>query len=129
MGDVELALVRSKEKLFAKHCVSCHIIVPHGEQETKIDVTMTPVHQIKTDKKMASNACDRMVETAQLAGVRMPPFIGAKLPKKTKAAAFLAHVVTGSLLSLASKRVTANFESSTKKAGSKKVFNKIKGAV
>ena len=126
LGEIDQAKAKQGEALFAKHCVACHVVVPHGQQKTKIDVTMTPVSKIRTDPKMASNACNRMVDTAQLEGVRMPPVIGEKLPKKAKAAALLSNVVTGSILAPPSGRISSAFKSAVRKLDSDDAFRSIK---
>lgn len=126
LGKIKQPKAEQGKALFARHCVSCHVVVPHGKQKTKIDVTMTPISKIRTDPKMASNACNRMADTAQLEGVRMPPIIGKKLPKKAKVAALLQNVVVGSILALPSSRVSSAFNSAAKKLDSDEAFRSIK---
>ena len=115
LGSINRSKANDGRVLFNDHCASCHIVVPHGEQKTKINVTMTPISDIQTDPAMASNACNRTVDTAQLEGIKMPPIIGDKLPKRAKTAALLANVVTGSILAPSSSRAKRAFRSAVRR--------------
>ncbi len=55
-GSIDEAKRKAGEVLYDKHCLSCHEIVPHKQQQTFVAVVMTPLSEVKTDPKMAVNA-------------------------------------------------------------------------
>jgi hypothetical protein len=72
------------QKLYGTYCASCHAIVTPGQRQT---VTMTPLSEVKTDPRMASNAAHRSTpDTGDLKGATIPPIpvvvppIGATAP-------------------------------------------------
>lgn len=85
------------QQLFMNNCVHCHEIVPHGEQDRPVVVVMTPVSEVKTDPRMATNAASRISATGKLEGSRIPGL--EPLPSRIATGALLQNVVRGALLS------------------------------
>jgi hypothetical protein len=66
LGAIDEAKSRAGEVLYKAHCVQCHELVPHGQQNTPIDVVMTLLSEVNTDPKMAANAATGEVSTGEL---------------------------------------------------------------
>lgn len=126
LGPINQTKAELGEALYQTNCVSCHIVVPHGPQDTEIVVTMTPVSEIHTDPKMAWNACSRMVDTAQLEGVKMPPVIGPALSQKVTTLDLVANVTIGAVLYPVVELIADLFKAADLNSGSDEVFNDIK---
>jgi hypothetical protein len=113
LGEIDEDKATAGSVLFQEHCVSCHQIVPHGQQNTPVEVTMTPISEILTDVWMARNSCERSVSAGPLAGRRMPPLVGSPLPRppaKVRSLELVAHVVTGAILEPPTKRQISAFK-------------------
>ncbi len=65
-GAIDIAKRKAGELLYKKNCLSCHEIVPHGLQNTPVTVVMTPLAEVKTDAKMATNAATGVASTGAL---------------------------------------------------------------
>lgn len=52
--------------LYEDNCVRCHEIVPHGLQNTHVEVAMTLLSEVQTDPKMAMNAALGTASTGEL---------------------------------------------------------------
>lgn len=66
MGSIDPAKKQAGKALYQTHCVQCHAIVPHGEQNTPVNVSMTLLSEVRTDPKMAANATDGVASTGDL---------------------------------------------------------------
>ncbi len=84
--------------LYDKHCVTCHQVVPHGQQATPVTVGQIPVGDVGTDSRMALNAIQRQAKTGRLAGSRLPPGF-EPLPDTMPTGALLVNVVQGAVIS------------------------------
>lgn len=127
LGQIDQDKVKKGEKLFEANCASCHEVVAYKKQKTWIEVTMTPISEINTDPKTASNACNRMVDTAQLEGTALPT--GHVLPRKIKASALVTNVVIGAMLYDVGKLITDLkdlFKIADLNSGSDETFRDIK---
>ncbi len=86
------------EVLFKGHCVKCHTVIPHGEQDTPVRVVVTPVGEVGTDNRMALNAIQRQAQSGRLQGSVLPPdFTPISSPLPT--GALLVQVVHGAVIS------------------------------
>lgn len=57
--------------LYEKYCSRCHAIATPGQPQ---DVTMTPLSEVRTDPRMASNSANRVTNnTGVLEGATIPP--------------------------------------------------------
>lgn len=65
-GAIDVAKRNAGEVLYKKNCLSCHEIVRHGLQNTPVTVVMTPLSEVKTDAKMATNAATGIASTGNL---------------------------------------------------------------
>ena len=92
---LKLELVAEGEKLFQKHCSSCHAEVG---SDVLPKTWATPVQVVGTDPKMAKNAAARMVDTGLLEGSLLPRPPGTRLGSRAKATDVLANSVVGILL-------------------------------
>lgn len=66
LAQLDAAKSTAGEILYKKHCQSCHEIVPHGLQNTPVTVAMTPLSEVKTDARMATNAATGVASTGNL---------------------------------------------------------------
>lgn len=66
LAQLDAAKSTAGEILYKKHCQSCHEIVPHGLQNTPVTVVMTPLSEVKTDARMATNAATGVASTGNL---------------------------------------------------------------
>ncbi|MEE7449094.1 cytochrome C oxidase subunit III [Methylobacterium radiotolerans] len=83
---------------YDRYCVSCHAIAPTGANRTQT-VTLTPLAEIGTDARMATNAVSRRARTGILEGVRMP-FLATTLPlaAETSSLELVSALVAGAIL-------------------------------
>lgn len=100
-ASIDAAKAQAGAKLYQANCIGCHAIVTPGKRQT---VTMTPISEVRTDPKMATNAATRVTkDTGVLDGATIPPLpiivqpIGATSPTvelvaKITVAAVLAPV-------------------------------------
>ncbi len=65
-GALDASKLAAGEKLYKKNCVHCHEIVPHKLQNTPVEVVMTPLSEVGTDAKMATNAATGEASTGNL---------------------------------------------------------------
>lgn len=100
LGSIDQTKAAAGKQLFQTHCVSCHQIIPHGQQATEVDVVMTPITKVKTDPAMAGNACERTSLSGDLEGAKIPPIVGDPLPREPKSVVLLGHVVRGAIFGL-----------------------------
>ena len=63
---IDAAKKEAGKALYQTHCAECHAIVPHGEQNTPVDVVMTKLSEVRTDPKMAANATIGVASTGDL---------------------------------------------------------------
>jgi mono/diheme cytochrome c family protein len=63
---IDAAKKEAGKALYQTHCAECHAIVPHGEQNTPVDVVMTKLSEVRTDPKMAVNATIGVASTGDL---------------------------------------------------------------
>jgi len=102
LGKIDEAKKAAGQLLFNKHCVKCHQIIPHGAQETKVNVVMVPIDKVGTDPRMATNVVAPEgggdVLTGPLEGSWIPGF--PKLPAKTSRGNLISNVGRGAILSL-----------------------------
>jgi mono/diheme cytochrome c family protein len=89
-------LAAEGEKLFERHCSSCHAQVASSALPNGM-AWATPVQAVGTDPKMANNAANRMVDTGLLDGAMLPRPLGARLESRDKTANVLATSVIGIL--------------------------------
>jgi hypothetical protein len=99
LGPIDRTKAAQGKVLFEQHCVSCHQVVPHGQQATPVDVRMEPIDRIGTDRAMVDNACNGKVLSGRLEGSRMPALIGKALPAETPTLDLVVNVSLGELLS------------------------------
>jgi hypothetical protein len=66
LGPIEEAKRQAGETLYKANCVHCHEVVPHGQQDTPVDVVMTLLSEVQTDPKMAVNATSGLSSTGGL---------------------------------------------------------------
>lgn len=66
LGTINSAKKDAGEVLYKAHCAQCHEVVPHGEQNTPVDVVMTMLSEVRTDPKMAANAATGVASTGDL---------------------------------------------------------------
>ncbi len=97
LGAIDPVKKEAGRILFQQHCVSCHEIVPHGQQSRHVDVVMTPLVDIGTDRLMAENAVNRTSKTGRLEGSRR--LFSKPLPAEVPTLELLANVVVGAILS------------------------------
>ncbi|MCJ2057183.1 di-heme-cytochrome C peroxidase [Methylobacterium sp. J-048] len=83
---------------YDRYCVSCHAIAP-TDAIRNLKVTLTPLAEIGTDPKMATNAVSRRARTGILEGVRMP-FLATTPPlaAETSSLELVAAIVAGAIL-------------------------------
>lgn len=83
---------------YDRYCLSCHAIAPTGANRT-LTVTLTPLAEIGTDPKMATNAVSRRARTGILEGIRMP-FLATTPPlaAETSSLELVATLVAGAIL-------------------------------
>ncbi|MCJ2091509.1 di-heme-cytochrome C peroxidase [Methylobacterium sp. J-072] len=83
---------------YDRYCVSCHAIAP-TDAIRNLKVTLTPLAEIGTDPKMATNAVARRARTGILEGVRMP-FLATTPPlaAETSSLELVAAIVAGAIL-------------------------------
>ena len=83
---------------YDRYCVSCHAIASAGANRDQA-VTLTPLAEIGTDPKMATNALSRRARTGILEGVRMP-FLATTPPlaAETSSLELVAAIVAGAIL-------------------------------
>jgi hypothetical protein len=89
-------LAAEGEKLFEKHCSSCHAQVASSALPNGI-AWATPVQAVGTDPRMANNAANRMVDTGMLDGALLLRPLGARLESRDKTTSVLATSVIGIL--------------------------------
>ncbi len=65
-GDFDNTQLRAGKVLYDRHCVSCHTVVPHGLQNTPVEVSMTALSEVQTDPRAAVNAASGTVSTGSL---------------------------------------------------------------
>ena len=65
-GELDAVKVAAGKKLYKTNCLSCHQVVPHGQQNTPVAVSMTPLSEVLTDPKMAMNAALTTASTGNL---------------------------------------------------------------
>ena len=96
-GEIDEAKAEAGRVLFDQHCVHCHQVIPHGKQDTPVDVVMTPLSKVGTDRRTAVNAATGEVRTGRLNGSRIPglPALEAIVPRGV----LLSNVGRGALLS------------------------------
>jgi hypothetical protein len=104
LGAIDRDKAAAGREIFAKRCEGCHSVVPQGEQDTPVTVTMTPIDSrgLRTDPRMATNACSRTASTGRLEGARLGRVIEKlrqRLPARTKTLKLVSHVVAGAILS------------------------------
>lgn len=66
LGAIDPVKMEAGRILYQTHCIQCHQVVPHGEQNTPVDVTMTLLSEVRTDPKMAVNATKGVASTGNL---------------------------------------------------------------
>jgi hypothetical protein len=66
LGLIDATKKEAGRMLYQAHCVQCHEVVPHGEQDTPVDVVMTMLSEVRTDPKMAANASTGVASTGDL---------------------------------------------------------------
>jgi len=93
--ELKPELAAAGEKLFEKHCSSCH-----AETESSVvpNAWATPIQVVGTDPKMAKNAASRTSDTGLLSGSLLPRPPGARLGDRGKTGDILANSVVGILL-------------------------------
>jgi hypothetical protein len=73
LSKIDPAKKAAGQKLYGTYCSSCHSIVKPGQPQV---VTMTPLSEVKTDPRMASNAAHRTTaDTGVLNGATIPPIL------------------------------------------------------
>lgn len=97
LEDLDEVKVSAGRKLFADNCVRCHEVVPHKEQDRPVIVAMTPLSEVKTDPRTATNAATRVSVTGRLEGSNLPGL--DPLPNKVATGALVQNVARGALLS------------------------------
>ena len=66
LGAIDPVKMEAGRILYQIHCVECHQVVPHGQQNTPVDVTMTLLSEVRTDPKMLANASTGVASTGDL---------------------------------------------------------------
>ncbi len=66
LGEIDSAKADAGRILYQENCVRCHEIVPHGQQNTHVEVAMTLLSEVRTDPKMALNAALGTASTGDL---------------------------------------------------------------
>jgi len=79
---IDAAKKEAGKALYQTHCAECHAIVPHGEQNTPVDVVMTKLSEVRTDPKMAANATIGVASTGDLKWLfegrsKVPRYLGS----------------------------------------------------
>jgi hypothetical protein len=97
LEDLDEVKVSAGRKLFVDNCVRCHEVVPHKEQDRPVIVAMTPLSEVKTDPRTATNAATRVSVTGRLEGSNLPGL--DPLPNKVATGALVQNVARGALLS------------------------------
>jgi hypothetical protein len=97
LEDLDDDKISAGRKLFMDNCVRCHEVVPHKEQDRVVIVAMTPISEVKTDPRMATNAATRVSITGKMEGSKLPGL--DPLPKKLATGALVQNVARGALLS------------------------------
>ena len=65
-GAIDTDKAKEGQRLYKVNCERCHEIVPHKLQNTPVTVFMTPLSEVKTDAKMATNAASGVASTGKL---------------------------------------------------------------
>jgi mono/diheme cytochrome c family protein len=89
--------------LYRTYCSSCHALATPGQPQ---DVTMTPLSEVQTDPRMASNAANRMTDnTGVLDGATIPPIpiIVTPVGPTSSTVELVARITVGAVLAPASK--------------------------
>jgi hypothetical protein len=97
LGRIDTVKSEAGWLLFEKNCVSCHQVVPHGQQKTPVDVVITPLPEIATDPTTALNAALSVSLTGGLEGSRLPGL--DPLPAEVSTGTLLKNVVRGAIIS------------------------------
>lgn len=66
LGEIDTEKKTAGETLYQDNCAQCHEIVPHGLQNTPVEVAMTLLSEVGTDPKMAMNAALGTASTGDL---------------------------------------------------------------
>lgn len=66
LGTIDSVKAEAGKILYNENCVRCHEVVPHGFQDTHVEVVMTLLAEVQTDPKMALNAALGTVSTGDL---------------------------------------------------------------
>ncbi len=66
LGAIDGAKREAGQVLYKVHCVQCHEVVPHGAQNTPVEVSLTLLSEVLTDPKMATNAASGTASTGSL---------------------------------------------------------------
>ena len=120
---LDSARVGRGRQLFNANCVGCHEVVPHGQQNRPVEVVMTPLSELKTDPRMATNAATRSSLTGRLEGSRVPGL--DPLPAKVATGSLLQNVGRGALLS-PFLDVSETVRTLNLKLGPRELFNRLK---
>ena len=96
-GPIDEQKRQAGQALFAQHCIQCHQVVPHGQQNTPVEAKLIAVDEVGTDTTMAINAATRTAHTGRLTGSLVPGF--PPLPENVPKGALLFNVVRGAILS------------------------------
>ena len=78
-GPINQSKMQAGKVLFDRHCVSCHEVVPHGQQDRRVNVVMTLQSEVKTDPKMVENAA--LGEDADMGPLRKVVGFRRKMPR------------------------------------------------
>jgi hypothetical protein len=66
LAPIDTAKKEAGRLLYEDNCIRCHEVVPHGQQDTPVEVEMTLLSEVQTDPKMAANAASGLSLTGDL---------------------------------------------------------------
>ncbi len=99
---IKPAMAASGAKHYQKYCIGCHELATPGQPQK---VKMTPLSEVRTDPRMASNAANRVTkDTGALKGATIPPIpvIVKPVAQPSPTVELVARITVGAVLAPAS---------------------------
>ncbi|MFL5346618.1 MAG: di-heme-cytochrome C peroxidase [Hyalangium sp.] len=92
---------------YEKYCVRCHAFIDRTSPARRVSAVLTPLAEVGTDPKMATNFSTRVAKTGPLEGAREYVLVGEPFGPTAGGWDILLHAVVGSILSQPIESTTA----------------------
>ncbi|HET7845629.1 MAG TPA: di-heme-cytochrome C peroxidase [Xanthomonadales bacterium] len=111
LGALDAERVARGSAIYARECVSCHALVDRNDPKRIAKAVLTPLDEVGTDPRMATNFLTAKAQSGQFAGKKQAVLAGDPLGAEARAIDLVIHAAMGAVLRHPLKSVRDSMQS------------------